>query len=61
MNCRGAKIDLKLGKINNQVALKKVLFIRDGQVVREQKFGHTQGLYFADVGFRESDCGGAVD
>jgi undecaprenyl-diphosphooligosaccharide---protein glycotransferase len=43
MNCRGAKIDLKVGKINNQVALKRMLFIRDGQVMREQKFGHTQG------------------
>jgi len=43
MDCRGAKIDLKAGKINNQVALKRVLFIRDGQVMREQKFGHTQG------------------
>jgi dolichyl-diphosphooligosaccharide--protein glycosyltransferase len=43
MNCRGAKIDLKAGKINNQVALKRVLFIRNGKVMREQKFGHTQG------------------
>ena len=43
MNCRGAKIDLKAGKINNQLALKRVLFIRNGQVMREQKFGHTQG------------------
>jgi hypothetical protein len=43
MNCRGAKIDLKVGKINNQVGLKRVVFIRDGQVMREQKFGHTQG------------------
>jgi len=43
MDCRGAKIDLKLGKINNQLALKRMLFIRDGQVIREQKFGHTQG------------------
>jgi len=43
MNCRGAKIDLKAGKINNQVLLKRVLFIRDGKVMREQKFGHTQG------------------
>jgi hypothetical protein len=43
MNCRGAKIDLKVGKINNQVALKRVVFIRDGQVMREQKFGHTKG------------------
>ena len=30
-------------KINNQVALKRMVFIRDGQVMREQKFGHTQG------------------
>ena len=43
MNCRGAKIDLKAGKINNQVALKRMVFIRDGQVLREQKFGHAQG------------------
>ena len=43
MNCRGAKIDLKAGKINNQVALKRMVFIRDGQVLREQEFGHAQG------------------
>ena len=43
MNCRGAKINLKLGKINNQIALKRVVFIRDGEVIREQKFGHTKG------------------
>jgi len=43
MNCSGAKIDLKAGKINNNVALKRVVFIRDGQVMREQKFRHTQG------------------
>jgi len=43
MNCRGAKIDLKAGKINNQVPLKRMIFIRDGQVLREQKFGHAQG------------------
>jgi undecaprenyl-diphosphooligosaccharide---protein glycotransferase len=43
MNCRGAKIDLKAGKINNQVALKRMVFIRDGQVLREQKFEHAQG------------------
>jgi dolichyl-diphosphooligosaccharide--protein glycosyltransferase len=43
MDCRGAKIDLKAGKINNQVALKRVVFIRDGKVLREQEFGHTQG------------------
>jgi dolichyl-diphosphooligosaccharide--protein glycosyltransferase len=43
MNCRGAKIDLKAGKINNQVAIKRMLFIRDGKVLREQEFGHAQG------------------
>jgi hypothetical protein len=43
MSCRGAKIDLKVGKINNQVPLKRVVFIRDGEVMREQKFGYTRG------------------
>jgi dolichyl-diphosphooligosaccharide--protein glycosyltransferase len=43
MNCRGAKIDMKAGNINNQVALKRMIFIRDGQVLREQKFRHAQG------------------
>lgn len=43
MNCSGAKIDLKVGKINNQVALKRMVFIRNGQVLREQKFEHAQG------------------
>ena len=43
MNCRGAKIDLKAGKINNQVALRRLVFIRDGQVLREQEFGLAQG------------------
>jgi len=43
MYCRGAKIDLKAGKINNQIALKRMVFIRDGQVLREQNFGHAQG------------------
>jgi undecaprenyl-diphosphooligosaccharide---protein glycotransferase len=43
MICRGAKIDLKVGKINNRVALRRMVFIRDGQVLREQAFGHTQG------------------
>ena len=43
MNCRGAKIDLKAGKINNQVPMKRMVFIRDGKVLREQEFGHTQG------------------
>ncbi len=43
MDCRGAKIDLKAGKINNQIALKRMVFIRDGKVLREQEFGNTQG------------------
>jgi hypothetical protein len=43
MDCRGAKIDLKAGKINNQVPLKRVVFIRDGKVLREQEFGNAQG------------------
>ncbi len=43
MNCRGAKIDLKAGKINNQITLKRVVFIRDGQVLRDQDFRHSQG------------------
>jgi dolichyl-diphosphooligosaccharide--protein glycosyltransferase len=43
MNCRGAKIDLKAGKINNQVPLKRMVFIRDGKVMREHEFGHSQG------------------
>jgi len=43
MSCRGAKIDLKAGKINNQVALKRLVLIQDGQVLREQEFEHSQG------------------
>jgi undecaprenyl-diphosphooligosaccharide---protein glycotransferase len=43
MNCSGAKIDLKAGKINNQVALKRMVFIRDGKVLREQEYNHAQG------------------
>jgi hypothetical protein len=43
MNCRGAKIDLKAGKINDRVALKRMVFIRDGKVMREQQYDHAQG------------------
>ena len=43
MSCRGAKIDLKAGKINNQVALKRLVFIRDGKLLRVQDFGHSKG------------------
>ena len=31
------------GKINERVALKRMVFIRDGKVMREQAFGHAQG------------------
>ena len=44
MSCRGAKIDLKAGFINNKFALRRLIFIRNGQVLREQKFGHNQGF-----------------
>jgi len=43
MNCRGAKIDFKSGKINNQLPLKRVVFIGGGKVFREQEFGHSRG------------------
>jgi len=43
INCRGAKVDLKTGKINNQVPLKRMLFLRNGNVLREQEFGHRHG------------------
>jgi hypothetical protein len=43
MECRGAIIDLKTGKINNQLALQRLVFIRDGKVLQEQTFGRTQG------------------
>ena len=43
VNCRGASIDLKAGKINNRVALKRLVFIRDGKVLDEKEFGHSQG------------------
>jgi len=43
MSCRGAKIDLKAGDINGNVPLRRIVFIREGQVLSEQKFGHTQG------------------
>jgi len=44
ISCRGAKIDLKTGFINNQLALRRLIFIRNGQVLREQNFRHTQGF-----------------
>ena len=44
MSCRGANINLKDGFINNQLALRRFLFIRNGQVIREKNFGHAQGF-----------------
>ena len=44
MNCRGANINLKDGLINNQLALRRLLFIRNGQVIRGKKVGHAQGF-----------------
>ena len=44
MSCRGAKIDLKAGFINSQLALRRLIFIRNGQVMQEKKFGHAQGF-----------------
>lgn len=43
MNCRGATIDLRSGKINNHLALRRLIFIRNGQVFQEKKFGHNKG------------------
>ena len=43
IECRGAKIDLNVGKINKQVDLKRLIFIRNGEVIREKEFGRAQG------------------
>ena len=45
MNCKGATIDLINGKINNQILLKKLIFVRDGRIIREQDFGNFKGQY----------------
>ena len=39
-----AKIDLKAIYINNQLTLRRKISIRNGQVIRKQNFGHTQGF-----------------
>ena len=44
ITCHGAKIDLKTGFINNQLTLSRIIFVRNGQVLREQNFGHKRGL-----------------
>ena len=38
MNCKGAIVDLKNGIINNQIPIKKILFISKGEVIREKNF-----------------------
>ena len=43
ITCRGAKIDLKAGKINNQLPIKRMIFIINGKVLREKEFEHNQG------------------
>ena len=53
ISCRGAKIDLKAGKINNQVPLKRLVYIRDGRVLREQKFRHAQGYTLQLLVYRQ--------
>ena len=44
MSCRGANINLVDGLINNQLPLRRLIFIRDGKVIRKQKYGNSQGF-----------------
>ena len=44
MSCRGAKINLKDGFINNQLPLRRLIFIRNGKVLRETEFSHSNGF-----------------
>ena len=44
MNCRRAHIDMKNGKVNKKIPLKRILFIKDGHVIREKKFEYNEGL-----------------
>jgi len=44
MSCRGAKINLKDGFINNQLPLRRLVFIRNGKVLRGKKFSHSNGF-----------------
>ena len=44
MSCRGAKINVKDGFINNQLPLRRLIFIRNGKVLREKKFSHSNGF-----------------
>ena len=51
MQCRGAIIDLKKGKINNNNNLKRIIFIRDGKVIREKSFDNNEGFTLQMVVF----------
>jgi len=44
LNCHGALINLNDGFINNKLALRRLIFIRKGQVIREKIFSHSQGF-----------------
>ena len=44
MNCKRALIDMKNGKVNKKIPLKRILFVKDGHVIREKKFEYNEGL-----------------
>jgi len=44
MSCMGAHIDLKNGKINNQINLRRLVLIQNGKTIKNQGFGHKQGF-----------------
>ena len=44
MNCRRAVIDMKNGNVNQKIPLKRILFVKDGHVIREKKFEYNEGL-----------------
>ena len=44
MKRRGATIDLIKGHINNQLLLRRIVFIREGKVLREKNFEHSEGF-----------------
>ena len=44
LNCVGAKVDLKGGFINNRLTLRRIVFIRNGNVISEKMFRHSKGF-----------------
>ena len=44
MNCRRAVIDMKNGKVNKRIPLKRIIFVKDGYIIREKKFESKKGL-----------------